>query len=881
MKEQSKSEKDFVVTFEEGLQQEKQEYISKLKYYTICCKQWIRCIRLIFLLELTLFFGWGCYMILQSYHSRVMENEVTDIIRERYLPEMFESVSEVQKSHPATKEMPVIFVKPEIITDKLNNFLGGIESSKEQGKTIVIDVDSIMPTSTQNSISMLSNNMMEASDINNSPMTSPSEDLVYNKEFMKNLMPWKIISSEDSFNNKGFLEKLQNIAKSIEISDLEPFENSYDFTEDANRLALNNQKDRALDTSNEIESLGLDVTTSANLKDSMNFKINFNFDNSLQNLRQKFLDLMKIEMQDDHDEKKNGFLEAWTDKQENTSLELDLVICPPYRSSESSDMSSEHLNTNSSISQSVSVLELLERIKNILSNDSTKNKDKHDADDSNMSMSILFDAFASESDEHFAFDTQIPIVQNIQDHHSSEITANTKEEEAKYNLMKNINSIDSEFLQPKIQDIAESSTPNVKFQWFNAPPTFANDLQFGLKDISGSTQNPSLEDTIENTETNTFIPGKNKSRIQCQTELKMNVLRIKCPVMMIDEEWNFTSSGIHVNDFLNVNNFKDNFFNMDDYNDDYDKDESKQSRDKLISNENSDKKVASLQHSVPKVTDAVELQENMPVRSLKNAFDFTFKIDSFDEPEIDKNDEINSPDKEEIKQEISSSSTTISSFTSESDSDIVNLKKEFNPLLEIFHMYQQKQFKVTEEQDLLNFKNAEIFFENNKRVYDLEKKLISIFNDEMLNIIKQKYLSSVESFSTDDYSDYICSITNICSSFQNSYRQLYVELKKFLESRNDTHNHDNPSDIGNDYNYRKKRMTDDLTEQYEQVSNTLEEINKNVNVLQDLKKIFQRMEVLAACIDTLHERHLFNNKLDDDYVSNEFSMEITNTENQI
>lgn len=868
MKEQSKSEKDLVVTLEGGLQQEKQEYINKLRYNTNCCKQWIRCIRLIFLLELTLFFGWGCYMILQSYHSRVMENEVTDSIRERYLP-VFESVSEVQKSHPTTKEMPVIFVKPEIITDKLNNFLGGIESTKEQGKTIVIDVDSIMPTSSQNSISMLSNNMVEASDINNSPMTSPSEDLVYNEEFMKNLMPWKIFSFKDSVNNKRFLEKLQNIAKLIEINDSEQFENSYDFTEDANRLTLNNQKDRALDTSNEIESLGLDVTTSVNLKDFMNFKINF--DNSPQDLRPRFLDLTKVEMQDDHGEKKNGFLEAWTDEQVNTSLESDLVICPPDQSSESSDMSSEHLITNPLISQSVSVPELLERIKNILSNDNTKNKDKHDADDSNMSMSTSSDAFASENDEHFAFDTQIPIVQNIQDHHLSEIIANTKEEEAKYNLMKNIESIDSEFLQPKIQDIAESSTPNVKFQWFNAPPTFANDLQFGLKDISESskTQNPSLEDTIENTETNTFIPGKDKFHIQCQTELKMNVLRIRCPEMMIDEEWNFTSSGTHVNDFLNVNNFKDNFSNMDDYNDDYNKDESKQSRDESISNENSDKKVASLQHSVPKITGAVELQENMPVRNLKNAFDFTFKIDSFDRPEIDKHDEITSPDKEKIKQEISSSSTTISSFTSEFDSDTVDLNKEWNPLLEIFDMLQQKQLKVTEEQDLLNSKNAETFLENNQRVYDLEKKLTSIFNDEILNVIKQQYLS--ESSSTDDYLDYICNISlNICSSSPNSWRQTYVDLKKFLEH---VHDHDNPSDIGNDYNYRKKRMADDLTEQYEQVSNTLEEINKNVNVLQNLKKIFRRMEVFAACIDTLHERHLLNNKLDNDYVSNEFSME--------
>lgn len=678
-----------------------------------------------------------------------MENEVTDIlIRERYLP-VFQSVSEVQKLDLTTK-MPVTFVKPKIITDKLNNFLGGIKLTKEQGKTIVIDVDDIVQTSTQNSISMLSNNILEPSDINNSPMTSPSGDLVYNEEFIKNLMPWKISSNgytdkiiinknEDSVIYKQFLEKLQNIAKSV-ISDLEEFENSYDFSED---------------------------------------------DKSLW--------------------------KPWTDEQVNTSLESSLVICPPYQSSESSDISSEHLIKSSLISQSVP--KLLEQIKNNLSNDDIKNKDKHDAYDNNILISALFDPFASGSNEHFAFDTQIPIEQNMQDQHSSEVIANTKEEEeAKYKLMKNIES-NFGLLQSKIQEyIAESSTPNVKFQWFNALPTFANDLQIGLKDISESSkiQNPSLENIIENTETNTFIPKKDKSLIHCQTEVETNVFRIKCPELMIDEEWNFASSGTHTEDFSNVINFKDNFdLYIDDYNDDYDdKDESKQLKDESISNENFDKKIVSLQHSVPKVTDAVELQGNMPdVKRLKNTFDFLFKGNSFDRTEVDKHDEINNPDKEKIKQEISSSSTTTASFTSESDS--VDLNKEWNPLLEVSDTQQQKQLKVTEEQDLLNSKSVETFLESNERVYDLEKKLTSIFNDEELNIIKQLYPS--KNFFEDEYSD-ICSISPyMCSLFSNLRRQQYGDLKKFLEH---IRNHNNPSDIGDDYNYRKKRMADDLTEKY-------------------------------------------------------------------
>ncbi|CAL1673995.1 unnamed protein product [Lasius platythorax] len=861
MKEQWKSEKD-AATLEEGLQQEKQEYISKLKYNTNCCKQWIRYIRLIFLFELTLFFGWGCYMILQSYHSQVTENEATDMTRGRLLPLVFESVPEVQKS---TTEMPVIFVKPEV-TDKLNNSLG-IELEEPDlmpGKTIVIDVDSRMQTSTQNSISMPSNNMVEASDINNSPMTSP-EDLVYDKGFMKIISLWKIspignidkistTNKNKEFINYKFFEKLQNIVTSIAINELE---NRNNFIENANRLMLNNQKDRALDTSNEIESLGLDVTTSLNLKDSVDLKISVR--NSVQDPEQRLFDLIEDAVQDDHSEKSSS--RDGTDEQVNASLESDLVICPPYQSYESSGMSLEHSSKSFSASQSASTPEFLKQIKNVPSDADIKNKDKHDAD-SNMSISASSDVSAFGSEEHF--DIWIPtIVQK--DHHSSEITANTKQEEEKYKLIKNIEpSFNFGFLQPEIPDIAESSTSNiVKFQWFNAPPIFANDLQTGSKDISESkkTQNPSdsSEDIIENMKIiNSFIPEKDKSHNQCQIEGKMNVFRIKCPEIMFDKEWNLASFNTHTADILDVINFKDNFdLYTDDYNDYYDKDKSEQLKDELISNENTDKKVASLQHSVSKIIDAVELQGIIPdERTSENTLNFFFKKNSFDRTEVDKHDAVNSPDKRKEKQEISSSSTAISSFTeSDSQSDTIDSNKKWNPFRR-FPTQQQKQSKVTETQDFVNSENAETSLESNESIYALIKKLTSIFNDDMLNIVKQQNLS--KSFSENDYSDYITQI---------SWRQQYDDLKKILGNMR---NHDNPYDIKDDYNYRKKRMADNLTEQPEQASNTLEEVNKNVKLLKNLKKVFQEMEILAACIDRLQER-LLNNKLDDDYVSNEFS----------
>lgn len=59
----------------------------------------------------------------------------------------------------------------------------------------------------------------------------------------------------------------------------------------------------------------------------------------------------------------------------------------------------------------------------------------------------------------------------------------------------------------------------------------------------------------------------------------------------------------------------------------------------------------------------------------------------------------------------------------------------------------------------------------------------------------------------------------------------------------------------------------------DQVSNTLEEDDKNMDVLENLKKIFQKMEILTLCIDRLHERYLLHNKLEDDYASSEFPIE--------
>lgn len=711
-----------------------------IKFNTNKCKKCLRYIKLLFLLELIFFFGWGCYINLRSYYSQATENEVTDIIRERYVQnfEALESVAEMQKLH-STTEIPY-------------------------------------------SISMLSNNM-EISDINNLLIRSSSEDLVHDKGIEKNLMPFD-----------------------AQISSIE-------FIEDANRLTLNNQKDHALDTSNEIESLGVDVTTITNLKDSVDFKIKFG--NGVQDVNQRFFDFIKDAEQNNYGEESSR---DKIDEQVNTSLDSDLIICPPYQSYESSDVFSKQSIENSSTSQyhtsSASIPEFLEQIINILNDDGTKNKDKHNSDDSNILMSASSDASVSGSDEHFVLDTWLPIaIQNTQDHHSLEISANIKQQEEKHKLMENIAPLfNFEFLQPKIQDSKESSTSNDKFQWFNAPPVFANNLQLGLKDIleSSKTQNPLLEDTLEDTKIiSAFIPEKDKFHNQCEIQVEMNIFRIKCPEIMFDEQWNLASPPTHTTDSSNVINFKDIFDldNTDNYYDYYDdKDENEHLKD-LIFNENSDKKVASLQQSAS-VTDGVIT--SMP--SLKDVFNSFFKINSFDRTEIDKQDGIHSSDQEKIREKISSSSTTIPSFTSVSDLDTIDFNTEQSQLQEVSDI---QQLKVTEKQDFLNFQNAETFLKIDPHVNALEKELTSIFNDEMLNFIKQlqsnSFLRREASLSKDDYlnNPYICNIfPDFCSIPPNSGQLQHVNLKGLLE---EILSDDNSY---KDYNYRKKRMADGLTERY-------------------------------------------------------------------
>ncbi|EFN69338.1 hypothetical protein EAG_01078 [Camponotus floridanus] len=597
-----------------------------------------------------LFCGWGCYMILRNYYFQATENEVTDIICEKY--PVFESVPEEQKSHPTT-DMPysrVTFVKPQV-TNKLNNFLG-VELSKEQDKTIEIDVD--IPTSTPNSISMISNNMVKVSNINNILKSSP-EDSVYDKEIMKNLMSSKISSTteytdkiintnnnKDSVNSK-FFEKLQNIAKSS--NDFQWFENNYDFKDLINK------------------------------------------------------DLIKDAVQDNHDGESSS--RDRNDEQINTPFDSDLVICPPYQSYESSDMSPEHSIKDSSTSQAVSIPEFIEQIKNIYNNDGTENKDKHNTDDSNMLMSASSDVSMFGSNDYLDGFEWPNVMPNLQDYHSdyqSEITANVKQEEEKRKFMKNIESLfNFEFLQPKIQDSVDSSTSNDKFQWFNAPPVSANDLQLGLKDISESsqTQNPSLGDTIKGMNIiNAFIPEKDKFHNKCQIEVKQfimfEIFRINCSGTMFDEQWNLVPPPTLTTDSSNVINSKDIFgLSVDDYNNDYDKDESEQLKDDsdFIFNENFDKEVTSLQHSAPEVTDGI-------TTSMPSLFDFPFKK-SFNRTEIDKHDGIHSSNQEKIKEEISSSSTTIPSFTSTADSDF-NL--DFNTeLQEIFDTLQTKKLKAIKD----------------------------------------------------------------------------------------------------------------------------------------------------------------------------------------
>jgi len=746
---------------EEGLYQEKQN--KKIEYKTNCCLRCIPYLRLIFLLEITLFFGWGCYMVLQIYLSQAKEYEATSFNFERY-PSMIDSLSEVQKSRPST-EMPAIFVKPEVIINKISNLLENMKLAKDQNlmQNEAI-VTSMVQTNTQNS-----NNIRKINDFDTLLERLSFENLMHNKKFMKNSVPEKFSSIESIENvnpyNKEksslhtqFLKKLQNISKVEAASDLERFKSRNDFTEEVDRLSLKSQENHALDTVNKLENLEFNAATISNLKNFVDHAISVDLTDILQNRKQNFFEF-KIKDAAQDDRSKDNSLSDEINKPVNARLELDFVICPPYESHESSDMSMKDLAKDSFISQPVLAQEISEQIENGSSDDiDERNEDEKHINDNDMSML----AFASGNQDYF--DTAVAM-QNTEEQHSSESVAKITEDE-KYESMENFYKL---FLQPTVQESVESSTPNVdQFQWFNMPPRFA-DLEW--EDTSKSSEIRSLlRDMRENVNVDDVIPES-----QCEVTLKMGVLKVKCPTINIDEEWNFIFSKIPSTDIPKVFNFRDVFDIF--LHVKCDKDASEQSGIENISNENSDKEVTTSWNIVPKTINTIELQESTTSAKISNdaLMDLSdaASIDPFgseniseiyDFPFYDSNEE-------EVKQVTTSS-------ISEVDSSLDSNKGQ-NSFIDIPGTQQHEQLKIS-QQDSLVSDNTESNLKDFEQssFYDLKMKLTSLLTNELFDITMQDPENSYE----NNYRHNICSILRYMRSIsQYPWREQYVALRKFLE----------------------------------------------------------------------------------------------------
>lgn len=780
---------------EEGLYNRKS--IKRLEHKTNCCTRYIPYLRLIFLLEIMLFFGWGCYMILRTYRPEEMKNEARSIIPERY-PPMIDSLSDIQKSHP---EMPATFVKPEVIIDKINNLLENMKSVNDQNlmrkKASATNVPRVVRTNIQNSNNVRSNNVMEISATNKLLVTLSPGSSMHDKMFTKNSETQRFSSLQyvdknvnaDKNENPQFLEKLRNINKMKATNDLETFESRNDFTENLNHWTLKSQENHALDASNKLENLELNIATITNPENFEDHMINVDLIN-LQDPKQEFSDLTKDAAQNEHNE--NSFLFEKSNEPVKAHLELGLIICPPYESRELSGIVKDFAKNPSSY-QPILLQEISEQTENGSSDET--NEDKHDINDNDMSIS----AFGNVQD-HFNISAQ-----SIEGQHSSESIAKIKED-GKYGSTENIKN--SWFLQPAVKDSVESSTPDIdKFQWFNAPPTF---MDPGLGDISKSSEHSLLLQDTENMDIDDIIPGS-----QCVITIKMDILEVKCPAIKFDEEWNVTSATPSTDDPKAAT--------FDDIMEIYlytmcaeDANETLEIEDIL----NSGREVKVSPDSMLKMINAMELRESTasatndefiwmdlsdvasidPLDSEEFKHDYPSYDPSFydypfyDSPLYDSNEE-------EVKH------VTTSSPISESDSN-TNLYEGQNPSSDISDTQQRERLKkVSKRQDNSASDNTETSLKDFEHFYALEEKLISLFKKEMSSIMTQ-YLPKKVYESIGDYRNNICNILRYTHSIsERLWREQYVALSKLLEY---ILNPDYPHNTDDSY-YRKKRMADDLT----------------------------------------------------------------------
>ncbi|KYN39467.1 hypothetical protein ALC56_05960 [Trachymyrmex septentrionalis] len=781
MKQQWSISENNIELLEEGLYQEKQKCIKRIIFKTNCCTQFILYLKLILLLELILFFGWGCYIISQTYLSKVIKNEATCITLEKY-PPVTELLSEIQESRPIA-EIPAIFVKPEII-DKKNNLLEGTEFTEDQNlmqnEAIATDAISMVQTNFQNSDNGQRDNKVEIYNVNRLLATLLSENLIHNEKFMKNSVSEKFSSIEftdediNTYKKNNFLyhvqflQKLRDTSKVKVVNDLKKFKNINDFIKDADYLILKSEENHALDAPNNPESVEFNVALTSNLENSVDNAIGYT-DLTLRDL--KFSDLIKDAVQDNSNEDSTLSDETNEQAKRLKPIDLDFVMYPFYEFHESSDIPVKDSNKASFTFQPILEEEISKQVKNKPNDDIDKrNENIHNTNDSDMLMS----ASAFENQDYL--DTSVITMQSTEEQHSSEDIEKIIE-----------NKMYEESVQPTIQDSVEFSTSNVdKFQWFNVPPRFA-DLE--RKDISKSDEvSPLFWDTYKEDVDDVI------SESQCEITIKMGILKVKCPTIKFDKEWNFTSSEMPPTDIPKVTDFGDIFDAF--LHTQCDEDANEQLQIENISNEDFNKQVRTLQDSRSKIIDLIELQKSTIIANdaSMNVFDMAF-IDPSDSGNSDENFAFYNFPFYESNEEEAKHIRRVASSISKFSSNTVDSNKERNLFFDISDTHQQEQLKINKDYSVPD--NSETFLEILEHFYNLEKNLTSQFKNEISNIMAQ-YLpkSSYE----NNYPNDICNIIRYVRSIsQHSWYEQYA-IRKFLEY---LQNPDYPY-ITEDYYHQKK-----------------------------------------------------------------------------
>jgi len=773
---------------EEGrLQERRQDQTKKLDDENNYCNRYH--------LHLTLLLGWflfcGCcfYIAYQNIRFEETENQISNIIRGALRELMYESQTEMQNSQNA--KMSVIFIKPEVVINKMNGHLEETDLIEEQDTKQQAAVRNEHSMNAASSINE-SDNVVSTSDIDNLSITPLPEDLRDDGELRKP-STWRInadkyddITVNVNTAESLFLEKLYNIARTIpdvKMIDDEETENRNTLTEDNNHLTVNNFENAApnVNALNKLKSSGSDVTMISNHNDLPDRKVM-----SSNNLRDtKFSDSIEDTL---HDRSNSGFSSDATTKRNLLDLStFDSFSLREYlESSESSD--------DSWIPRSALMQETFEQIENKSSHDTdAANKDGHHVDANDLLTSSPDSSIPENKASLFPFSVPMVSVENAENQYPLKIgPRNTKEDER----------------SKPIEDIKDSfefwvGSPTIQEEY----PWIKSDSNYPFLESHYHTQKPvsKPKDLKPNKILNPFLSSNEDTTIEdvipksrCKFEVTSGIVTVRCPAIKFNEEWNLTSTENHTTAPQDVSRDNDSYENLyDDYYIECDEGTANQPKDVLISKENPDiKKTATSQYNA---ATAITEFEKSPPNNKKISNDAllespkAMEIDSLANTRGNQDTIYNENEKKPV--------TTVSILTSDFDTD--KLDKRWN--LKTADV-QQKSIEKQKSGDFIDSSNTprkDRSLEIVETDDPFERRLIAILMNE-ITVLRERQRKAMESnakhVSSEEYLD-------ICNNYPLICDPSLIDIlaKTHLEKAS-TYPHDSA------LAFRKKRMTDDLTQ---------------------------------------------------------------------